>query len=440
MVSLPRILLFLLFFTACSHLEQTAKTDDISAGFSFGGTQRDPANDSYFDSARLKEQADMPFSSKFRFVTENIPDLSKANISSVFKKCMELPNFNSVYEASKSNAQKFVEALVVTHSTTVANAEKILESGEIKSLDKLVREGLLDPIKKKHSATNCYADGFIGEQDAVFLAIRSPEKIEDSRFGSVTFQFNKRAALEKGYFSPFAYSVGIESASSSKDLSKLDQIISFNSKLSDVYRPFIFSGWQDFQELAHLSVAHHDWVRLNITDRFREAFAELPRTADKSYPDVNFTTYGKQITSLLKALNQPVEILNSNTHQIDTFLEWWTEGSFDPRRKNSSFFKYLNAYRGFPVGAGPISPMWTDAFEFWELKIPESVSLQLVEKIIVRKWEWKGNPHPEPGRPVWVKQPIAVELLESGIFKLGKKIGKVVISKAYEDYIEYTFR
>lgn len=387
----------------------------------------------------LKEQAARSFSEKFSIVTDDIPELSKTNLQIIENGFKTRNDFESFLFQAKKDLAEFQSKLVLTHSTSLKSFIAILKSGHILSLDELIRRGIASPKKKQSSATDDQTDGYIGEQDVVYLALRSNEKIEQSRFGDITFVFDQDKILPKAYFSPYAYAVGLGlygQLPRQPQKSAREILEDYNLKAIIDYRPFIFSG-VDLSTFLTYSLAQERWVKTTLWPLFKSKFAPYLAEFQKSY-GINPGPLKKQLSQktseLLRSLGQNSNSVTlSQPDQINLF-DYLTDGNL----QHGPLYSILNAYRGFPVMAGYRSPVFTSAYDFIEVKVPVEVPLTDVRAIIFPKQVWDDR-RSSSGTMEQFQRPIDFQKIDEAINKYAADLNRNIQRSDRGSYWEYLF-
>lgn len=342
--------------------------------------------------SELHRQIDATFEDKFRTVTDDIGGQSEINRAALSKLISSEPP-ESLLEA-KRIAQSIATKLFVTHETKSSTAIKILESGSVLSLDELIRRGVVPLELKGKSSTRWGTDGFIGEQDVVFLGIKEWNFKKDL-FGNVAFIFNKRRLLQKGYFTPFAFGMSNVFVSNTKSdfrggNTKIDieELRRDSHSLIPVYRSFLFKGRIAFNDLLLASILETKrFERRTLSSEENEILNAYAQSLTHDFQldsDATKTLLtrilGKYRQDYKFAPNNKVDqaaLLTSINFLRDRFSTEW----------NGALFKYLAAYQGFPSQAEGTAPLLTSAFPFWELKVPREVSLEDLEMIRIPSFE-----------------------------------------------------
>ncbi|MBS1961166.1 MAG: hypothetical protein JST04_03040 [Bdellovibrionales bacterium] len=235
--------------------------------------------------SELVDQVCQTFEQKFSKVTTDFASTSEANlraISDALRLSLGPSRFESLWASSLPLVDSVKRKLVVQSETSLKSALSILDS-EFYSKDELIRRKILPLDSKLHGATTYAIDGKIGQQDAVFLAIK-PTDIQanhvgdaDYIFGDVKFVFDENV-LDRGYFTLYPFD------NSPEEFRLRTKGGASNSNLKgaiDLYRKFLFSGKSALNELIHLSLVQSlseasDRTRI-LTQEILGAYTRFPR-------------------------------------------------------------------------------------------------------------------------------------------------------------------
>jgi hypothetical protein len=218
---------------------------------------------------QIEGQVLSSFAQKFAPVSKDFRTTSKTNLAVIETSLMRrigTKKFSDLFGKSGHLLEEIKSKLVIQSETSVERATSILDGDAFLSLDELIRQRKLPLDKKLNSATAYDADGVIGQQDTIFLAIKPTEIISTGKtdrdyvFGNVKFIFSKEV-LDRGYFSlyPFDNSPGF--------LHLRDNIEYQSQKLGQavrLYKNFIFSGTEDFDHLLRLSIVEDMFNRKKL--------------------------------------------------------------------------------------------------------------------------------------------------------------------------------
>lgn len=361
-----------------------------------------------------------PFTEKFAPITSDIKGLSQGNLKNLKTwLAQRRPGFQKYLQAAAKEARRLDRQLQVTHQTSSESALAIARTGSLLSLDELIRRGIAKPEGKFNRVTKYQYDGQIGEQDVVFLAITDPSADSGASFGNITLQFDKEELLNQGYFTPYAFGVGspVDWGPMSYPVCKED-IKRSASTLKDaetLYRTHVLSGADDYREWLQISIAQVLWEREQPLDKWREKLKVLhkkgkshgercastffDKSADSSYhiqsSSPNYETRVKgyeaclhegvprsEFAELNKIFGQdfPDKML-SNVEYANSDLPKYFVG-----RSNGSKIgiqDVLQSYRGFARPLDGRSFFDSPTFGFWELKVPQAVSLSYLESVSI---------------------------------------------------------
>lgn len=316
------------------------------------GTGLDPTAEKY-----LLEQAQKPFEEKFSTLTKDPAATSSANLKRLeaeFDKARPLdPEQKNLAAEMARETSGRVRA---QHATTFANALKIMEAGAVLSPDELVRRGTLPASTKVGARSLPCTDGEIGEQDVVFVALQDPAAPENISFGDVTFVFDREALLKEGYFTPFAYTVGappdLPVSQACGEAKKDDE------KIRALYRAYLFRGPAALSSLLSLSARQTILAQEN-------GHPAAPRNDGPTIA-----------TGLFELFNE--------TPGAQNLLNCFSPVSAQQSPAGDSVspsFRILSAYKNFPESTENEAVRRTQAFSFWELKVPRQISLTHLQQV-----------------------------------------------------------
>jgi len=340
-----------------------------------------------------EKQVKTSFEQKFDKVTNNLHHTSKQNLIRLVQRLASNPQFEEYLEQANKLLSSIENNMQIAHETPAAGALSILRSGKILSMDELIRREIL-PIDKKDSVmTFSYIDGLIGEQDAVFFSIKpdlsEKPRLFDGTIGiatDVTFVLDKKQALEQktAYFTPFAFGMGLERPRN------IEQGYRTLKTAIPLYRNFVFQGFAAYKKLLLFSIA--DTLRFETLDHsdhkqmIQDALKpidEFPNQARSNLSDFPKALHldWSDLSEILKVFDYDPQYLKSLKPTSIFSMKNYFEDRFAPQ---NSATKHLFAYQGFPVEEGIAPPLLSNGHDFWELKIPREVSLELVSEIRVR--------------------------------------------------------
>lgn len=335
---------------------------------------------------QLNAQVVRPFEDKFLFVTSNIAETSRANIETLAKRLYQQPSFANDIASAKSLVSKFKKGQVISHHLTAKNAIADLGFGAIYSLDELARQKIIDPRLKNFSASRAVTDGLIGEQDVVYLSLRDKLPPASNEFGEVTFVF-KDETFELGYFTPFAYSMGLKAF---EDAVLREDYSALNKRNVGLYRQFIFAGKSALDDFLIMSFAQNERFKRHLQNKFqkklepflgdydyiRQHLAECRGVAELLAQTLSQSALGAQFDA--RACQELTMFVFGYVNE--TFADFDSDGR---RVRTTSLSGMYGAYRGFPISDPEFSVSRTSPSDFIELKIPTKVDLSLMSAIII---------------------------------------------------------
>jgi hypothetical protein len=337
---------------------------------------------------QLNDQAARPFEEKFSIVTTNIVETSRGNIEALSKRLYQQPSFAQDVTSAQPLVSKFEKSQVITHHLPAKFAIADLGYGAIYSLDELARQKIIDPRLKNISASRAVTDGFIGEQDVVYLSLRDAQPPASNEFGEVTFIF-KDETFELGYFTPFAYSMGLRAFG---DAELQADYLAFNTRNVGVYRQFIFAGKSALDDFLIMSFAQNERFKRKLQNKFQKKLR--PFLGDTDYIQQHLTECRDVAQMLSRTLGQSAvsdRFDAGSCQELVMFVFGYVNETFadidsDGRRvRTTNLSGMYGAYRGFPIADSEFSVSRTSPSDFIELKIPTKVDLSLMSAIQIPK-------------------------------------------------------
>jgi hypothetical protein len=331
--------------------------------------------------ALVEKQVARTFEEKFSLVTSNIAFQSQSNLSELKKAIPLAPD-------ADSKALELDNDLVIVHATNQLSAAKILSSGSLLSLDELVRRKIVPLEAKIHAKTVVYSDGEIGEQDVIYFALQPRSEEGYYGFGEVTFYFDKKAVLSRGYFTVNAFQMGTvaQPIPGPEGLSKEQMDFLINP-----FRAGVFSGWEAYIDLLKLSYSRVTalqngyWLGLSararaIAEAYHKATNDAVADANArkipfKHPSPSEEMRGFEYCEVFEKANglprtqcDPTKLDPLEMNEILNNLR--LAGETKPMAE-----KIISAFNFFPVhgGSGPLlvrTPHW-----FWEVKVPREMPL-----------------------------------------------------------------
>jgi hypothetical protein len=354
------------------------------------------------DLSVLQDQVNQSFEQKFAKVSTDWRRTNDDNFVRI-KRLLEekRPGFDVYQVEAEKHLPGILNRLSIEHETKLVGLKANLKRGSILSTDETIRRGVVDLKEKKGRSSNPVVDGIIGEQDTVFAAIRETYTSDYAQtFGDFTFTFNTDRILEKGYFTPFAFGVGIGTG-------KWDISCGI-----PIYSQWVFHGKEGFRQFLTLSIAQILWEKnleeqvKNLTqvrtflqnvsqelNRIYEVWKERHKAilapGTYSIQDVDANDAWKETSIRSEVLK--LEPVFQKFHQISAFESSFFQdkaerlvssrlsGESNPQEINA----LLAAYQGFPSEPSQFPPSLLLNSRFWELKIPREVSLEFVKSIAI---------------------------------------------------------